>query len=380
MPESMNTAVISLLPKPKRDHTQMGNFRPLSLLNNDYKIFTKMLAVRLEKVIPSIINLDQVGFISGRKAAQNMRRLYHIMTEAKSLYHPAVAISLDAEKAFDRIEWSYLLYILSKYGFGQKCIQWVRAMYNKPIAVVKTNRQISSPFRLFRSTKQGCPASPSLFILAIEPLACAIRSNKNISGITLHNYDFKINLFADDVLLTLSPPEKSIPHLLQLICDFGTLSGYKINWSKSEAIPLNSFTYSNILKNASIIWKPQGMKYLGIKIKSPIDSILELNLPELLKTIKEDLKRWSSLPLSLWGRGEILKMNILPRLSFLFSSIPLKIPQKWFNDMNRSISNFLWGGKKAKISRKKLSISRTQGGLGIPDMFLYYLFRISRAR
>lgn len=100
----------------------------------------------------------------------------------ESLCYPAVAISLNAEKAFDRIEWSYLFYVLSKYGIGSKCIQWVRAMYSNPTAMVKTNRQVSAPFKLYRSTKQGCPASPSLFILAIEPLACAIRSNKNISG------------------------------------------------------------------------------------------------------------------------------------------------------------------------------------------------------
>lgn len=188
----------------------------------------------------------------------------------------------------------------------------------------------------------------------------------------MYNYDFKINLFADDVLLTISRTEESVPHLLKLISDFGIFSGYKINWCKSEGIPLNTLTYSSILNNTSIEWKPQDMKYLGIIIKSPIDNIIELNFSKIFKTIKEDLKIWSALPLSLWGRGEILKMNELPLLSFLFSSIPLKIPQRWFNDMNKCISVFLWQGKKPKINLKKLSVTRAQGGLGIPDLYLYY--------
>ena len=118
----MYMAVISLLPKPGKDHTKMGNFHPLSLLNSDYNIFAKTLAMRLEKVNLSLIHLDQVGFIVGHYSAHNMRRLFHVMSEAASLQHPVVAISLDAEKAFDRIEWSYVSHSLTKYGFG---IQWI---------------------------------------------------------------------------------------------------------------------------------------------------------------------------------------------------------------------------------------------------------------
>ena len=373
MPCSMNTAVISLIPKPGKDHAQMRNFRPLSLLNNDYKVFAKILAMRLEKVIHSVIHQDQVGFIAGRCASHNMRRLFHVMSEAASLQHPAVAISIDAEAAFDRIEWAYLFHVLKKYGFGPTCIQWIKALYYKPTACVKTNGLISAPFQLFRSTRQGCPASPVIFTLALEPLACAIRANHNITGISLYNHDFKTNLYADDILLTLTKPDQSIPHLLEVIKNFGLFSGYKVNWSKSEAIPLNCRTFQSHLSAAPIVWKPQGMRYLGVNIVSPIEKIFEINGPKLLKSIKEDLSRWTGLPLSLWGRAEVLKMNVLPRLAFIISAIPQRIPQTWFKDINKIFTQFLWKEKKPRISLKKLSISRKEGGLGIPDMYLYYL-------
>uniref|UniRef100_A0A668ALJ7 Reverse transcriptase domain-containing protein n=1 Tax=Myripristis murdjan TaxID=586833 RepID=A0A668ALJ7_9TELE len=292
---------------------------------------------------------------------------------ASSLQHPVLAISLDAEKAFDRIEWSYLFETLSRYGFGPRCLQWIRALYKEPVSAIKSNGMISTPFQLWRSTRQGCPLSPLLFILALEPLACVIRQDKDITGILIGGHDFKLNMYADDILLTLSKPSHSIPRVLETINSFGSLSGYKINWTKSEAIPLNMFTHFSDLGSAPFVWKAEGMKYLGIKIRSPINEILELNAKPLLNNIKEDLKRWSALPLSLWGRAEVLKMNVLPRLNFLVSSIPLFIQKSWFDNINKMFSSFLWNNKKPRINWKKLSLPRDKGGLGIPDVYLYYL-------
>lgn len=109
MPLTMRQASISLITKPGKDHLQMGNYRPLSILNTDYKLFAKVLAMRIEKVIPSLIHVDQTGFIKGRYASNNMRRLFHIMYEAETSRHPSIAVSLDAEKAFDRVEWKYFM-------------------------------------------------------------------------------------------------------------------------------------------------------------------------------------------------------------------------------------------------------------------------------
>uniref|UniRef100_A0A8C6WXR2 Reverse transcriptase domain-containing protein n=1 Tax=Neogobius melanostomus TaxID=47308 RepID=A0A8C6WXR2_9GOBI len=223
------------------------------------------------------------------------------------------------------------------------------------------------------STRQGCPASPALFILALEPLACAIRANENIQGIDIGGYNFKASLYADDILLTLTNPNQSISQLLTLLELFGKNSGYKINCSKSEAIPLNQYTFPSHLGTAPFVWKSQGMKYLGIVIKSPICKIFELNGPNILKTIKEDIRRWAALPLSLWGRAEVIKMNLLPRLTFPISAIPLKVPQKWFKEIDTLFTQFLWNGKKPRINRKKLTMPKGKCGLGVPSIYMYYL-------
>lgn len=160
----MRQASISLIPKPGRDHFQMGDYRPLSILNMDYKIFAKVLVMRIEKVIPSLIHVDQAGFITN-----NMSRLFQIMHTAETSLHLAIAVSLDVEKAFDQVEWKYQFFDLPKYGFGPMIVNWIRALYYKPTATVKTNGIKSNPFELHRSTRRDCIVSPLIFILALEP-------------------------------------------------------------------------------------------------------------------------------------------------------------------------------------------------------------------
>lgn len=130
MPVTIRLANISLFPKPGKDLLETTSWRPISILNNDYKIYPNILAMRLSKVVPSLIHLDQSGFVQGRLSSNNMRRLYHIIHKASSLCSPAVAISLDAERAFDRIEWPYLFFILSKFGFAPNILKWVKSLYN----------------------------------------------------------------------------------------------------------------------------------------------------------------------------------------------------------------------------------------------------------
>lgn len=94
-------------------------------------------------------------------------------------------MSLDAEKAFDRIEWNYLFETLKRFGLGTKYLNWFKLIYNEPIAQVITNNNISKLFNLARGTRQGCPSSPFLFLFAIEPLAMAIRRNPDIKGMKI---------------------------------------------------------------------------------------------------------------------------------------------------------------------------------------------------
>lgn len=117
---------------------------------------------------------------------------------------PEALLSLDAEKAFDRVESDYLFYTLKKCGFGAKFVSWIRVLYSLPLAAIRTNNSSPSFFQLHRGTRQGCPLSPLLFALAFEPLAIALRENVSIKGTWRNSTEHKISLHADDMLLYIS--------------------------------------------------------------------------------------------------------------------------------------------------------------------------------
>lgn len=153
---------ISLLLEKDKDSTSCGSYWPISLLNVDCKILAKVLSLCLQDVIPSIIYLDQTGFTLGRHSFFNTRRLLNLIF-SPSPDTPEVIVSLDAEKAFDRVEWEYLFFALGKFEFDSKFISWIRLLYAFLSASVHTNGIRSPPFLLQRGTFQGCPLSPLLF-------------------------------------------------------------------------------------------------------------------------------------------------------------------------------------------------------------------------
>lgn len=162
LPPSLRSATISLLLKPGKPPWERTWYRPISLMSRDTKILRKALARRIETIIPNLIANDQNGFVQGRQAFHNTRRLLNILYEKQKAKDHAV-LSLDAEKAFDRIEWKYLFNVLRRFGLGEIYLQWIQLLYTEPLAEMKTKRQFSKPFNLSRSTRQGCPMSPLLF-------------------------------------------------------------------------------------------------------------------------------------------------------------------------------------------------------------------------
>lgn len=284
MPESMQSAVITLIHKKGKNAQKCGSYRPVSLINVDAKILAKILALRLEARLPSLIHTDQVGFIRGRSSADNVRRLLHLIWQVRNSTEPVVTFSLDAEKAFDRVEWGYMFRTLSRFGLGSSFTKWIRLIYCNPKASVLTNGKMSPHFTLHRGTRQGCPLSPLIFALALEPLAAAIRNDTNIKGIQAGRMEHKLLLYADDILLLSTNPQTAVPHILSLIDTFSHISGYKINWGKSEAMPLSRLCPPSIRQNWQFKWLSSGLVYLGIKLTLGLKDIMTENiLPLILK-------------------------------------------------------------------------------------------------
>lgn len=198
MPDSWSSAVICLI--LKKDALDCSSYRPISLLNVDYKIVAKAMARHLESILPSVVSPDQTGFVKFRYGSDNIRRLLNILDHVHMNKIPTLIISLDTEKAFNRVEWAFLFAVLQKINL-RNFIDLIKLLYSQPMAAVNTNWLISSRFPVGRVCRQGFPLSPLLFSLVIEPLAAAIKASTNILGIRIGSEEHRIFLYADDVLL-----------------------------------------------------------------------------------------------------------------------------------------------------------------------------------
>uniref|UniRef100_A0A3B5R0Z3 Reverse transcriptase domain-containing protein n=1 Tax=Xiphophorus maculatus TaxID=8083 RepID=A0A3B5R0Z3_XIPMA len=372
LPDSLRLATITLLLKPNKPSTECSSYRGISLMGCDTKILCKALSRRLDKYLPTLIIDDQQGFIKARQGYHNIRRVLNVLHEKHNCKDTAM-LSLDARQAFDRIEWDYLFEVLPKYGFGETFLKWIRLLYTDPKAQVLTNNNMSKLFNLQRSTRQGCPLSPLLFVLAIEPLAMAVRANTGISGIRIGGRDHLISLFVDHTIFFMSNLKISIPKLLHLIKEFCEFSGYTINNSKSELMFLNEEERRSPIVTTPFKTTTKGFTYLGIKVTPSLNEISITNYNPLVEKVTEMLNRWSNLPISIIGRINLLKMTILPKFLYYFQTLPLPLSDSFYDSLDKLFNQFIWSNRKARLRLKLLYLPYERGGLQVPNLRWYYM-------
>lgn len=186
-----------------------------------------------------------------------------------------VVVALDTAKAFDSVVWQYLWECLHGFGFGPNFIKWLQLLYQTPKAWMFVNRWLSDQFPFERGTCQGCPISPLLYALAAEPLAMAIRTEPNIAGLRQGSSLEKIGLYVDDTMLYLADQEPSLQAVLEIIERLGKFSGLRINWDKSQILPLNQSPPPQYILNY-LLTRVSTIKYLGVVVTRDLGIIFLL--------------------------------------------------------------------------------------------------------
>ena len=355
--------------KKDRDDSEASSYRPVSLIPNETKLISKMLANRLKGYIETLVHPDQTGFIPNRHIYFNLRRLFNILYAEHN--SETVVISVDAQKAFDQVEWPYMYETLEAFGFGKVFIGWIKTLYAHPTASIITNQDISPQFPLHRGTRQGDPLSPFLFTLAIEPLAASIRQHPRISPVSIKGRKHNLSAYADDILLYVTSPQVSLPSIMELFEHFGSFSGFQVNWDKSELMPVHLNQDSASLNSIPFKIAKDKFTYRVTVTRRP-ELLLESNWEVKITQLRRNIEFWKTLPLSLVGRVNAIKMVVLPRFAYLFQSIPSCISQKYFKKLDSIITPFIWQYKKVRINKKHLCKTKEEGGFALPDFRLYY--------
>lgn len=235
--DELNVSKITLLPKSE-DKLKVQNYRPISLFNIVYKIVAKIYANRMKPLLHHWILPSQTGFVPNRCILDNVFLAFEAMEWTMENKQALGMLLLDFEKAYDRVNWTFLRETMVTMGFHEKWIGQVMSLYNNASASVIVNGEQSQTFMLQRSVRQGCPLAPYLFLLTVDVLGQMLQHpNCGVQGLRLPDKTSITNqMFADDTLLLLDGTKENMDRALTVIQRFGAASGAKLNLHKSVGI------------------------------------------------------------------------------------------------------------------------------------------------
>ena len=360
----------------KKDRRDIANYRPITLLNSDYKLLTKILALRLASSAPHIIHENQAGFIPGRVITDQIRLTQMVLHYAEATEENGVIVALDQEKAYDKIAHDYLWLTLEKYGLPPSFITTIKSLYESAETLVIINGESSSTFKVTRGVRQGDPLSCLLFDIAIEPLAESIRQS-NLEGFKVHNQLERtiVSLFADDTTVYLSEKD-NIGDLYAILQKWCIASGAKFNLEKTEVIPIGTKDYraqviqtarTNLTsvpfhENIRIAKDGQAIRILGAWLGNGIDEFAVWS--PIIEKIDARLKRWDLKKPSIEGRKIIAQWTIGAMTQYL--SCAQGMPANIEKALTKRLAKFAWDGSgKPNASLDLLCAPTSKGGKGL---------------
>lgn len=207
----------------------------------DYKLLTKVLAIQLMKYVPTLVHPNQAGFIPSHSIFDHIHLAKSIINYAEAMEVDGTIVALDQEKAYNKIQHEYLWETMNKFNLPHPFMNTVKALYENAFTHITINGEFSTPFQVRRGVRQGDPLSCALFNLAIEPLACKLRNDNNITSISIPGLSEKIliNMFADDTTLYLSK-NNHFDHVENILKRWCNISGAKFNIGETEIIPIGT--------------------------------------------------------------------------------------------------------------------------------------------
>ena len=364
----------------KGERNNAANYRPITVLNTNYKTMTKALADKLAEVAPTLIHRDQAGFLKGRSIFDQVKLTKLTIDHARITGKNGAIVLLDQEKAYDKILHPYLWKVLEKFDLPRHYIRTIQRLYCGATTSVVINGMVSEAFAVKRGVRQGDALSCLLFDLGIEPLAATIRASP-LKGIEVQNAgeSVKCKFFADDATTYLHESddfETLEQHALNPWCE---VSGAVFNIAKTEVIPIGSADYrarmietrkthegaAPIPANIKIAEEGQPVRTLGAWVGNGVDQATPWTAT--IEKIAAALKRWEANHPTTEGRRLITQMIIGGMTQYL-AKVQI-MPESAAKTLERLIRNFAWSGDGTPtVAMSHMTCAMDQGGRKVLDI------------
>ncbi len=371
---NLNSSWICAIPK-KTGTLTARDLRPISLVHGMSKLLSKVLAIRLQPLLPHLINPHQTAFIKGRHIMDNFFCAHFLVHHFHSSKTPAAVLKIDFERAFDQVNWAFLKEVLVARGFGDRWIQWIDSLLNSASAAVILNGVPGKPFALNRGLRQGDPLSPLLFIICMDVLYRMIQRATDegfLPRMGVGECCFHTLQFADDILIFFDGTSRSAAIIKLILDGFSNSSGLKINYDKSSITPIHLPWAQTLSLGNVFACPPQDfpLRYLGLPL-SPRKPRKTDFLP-LIEKLDGRLAGWKRLTLSRGGRLVLLN-SVLTGIPSYYSSA-FRLPTWVSNYLEKLRRGFFWKGRVLNsgfhclVKWENVCRPKRLGGVGIRSL------------
>ncbi|KAF7824315.1 reverse transcriptase [Senna tora] len=376
MPPNWNDTIICLIPKIQNP-TKVKNFCPISLCNTLYKLVSKVLVNRIKPFLPNLISENQAAFIKGRKANDNIilaNEIIHSYNRKRSRKFGWLIISLDLEKAYDRLNWSFISSVLLKMNFPAELVSLISACISSVSHQFLINGTLTHKIIPSRGIRQGDPLSPYIFICCMQYLSSLIDvqvHKKKWVPPKLRGTPLSHLLFADDVLLFARVDVNSISAIKRTIEKFLTCSGLSINRSKSsiwfsDNTPMDMRNTALRNLNFSAVNNPS--RYLGYTLGTKGK---HNDFVPLINKIQSRINCWSNKYLSFAGKTTLI--NSVLSLLITYHTNTVALPTKTSKLIDKTLRDFFWSAPDDKKKIHTISWEK----ICIPTSFLSLIAKLA---
>ena len=347
---------IMVLIKKVRNAKRITQYRPITLLNSDYKIIARIIANRMSKIIGQVLNEAQAAGVPGRTIINNLCQIRDIISFKKEYDRRGYILAIDFSSAFDKVRKEFMISQLKNLGFGKRCINMISTMYKNAKTKVQINGYFSENIQVKNSVRQGCPLSVVLYCITVNALLSKLGSEiqmsdevKGFSG---------VKAYADDLTI-IANNKQEVDKVIYIIEQYCAQSGAEVNFKKSQYMKIGEC--EDILNYD--LRKVDEIKILGVWFKSEMTNSGNRNFEGIVNQIQ-----------GLVCANKMRSWNLLQKIFFthtyLLSKVwyvaqIMRIPSMYIAKIKKVLGNFLWKGNVLRVPLGVMTKSRKEGGMGL---------------